>query len=59
MPDADGSFLLQRLPAENADKDDATFETLEHLLAYLSPQFERKRMEELSSKLEAISKERQ
>lgn len=45
---------LQRLPEDSAAKDDQTFETLDNLLAYLSPEFERKRMELLTSKLENI-----
>ncbi|KAL8280994.1 hypothetical protein RQP46_006673 [Phenoliferia psychrophenolica] len=44
-----------RLPPDSAAKDDQVFETLDHLLAYLSPAFEKKRMEVLSDQLENIS----
>jgi hypothetical protein len=46
---------LQRLPEDSAAKDEQSFETLDHLLAYLSPEFERRRMDVLTRKLESIA----
>ncbi|SCV69122.1 BQ2448_2142 [Microbotryum intermedium] len=48
----------KRLPPDSAAKDNETFETLENLLAYLSPAFEAKRMQVLADKLSAVSVER-
>jgi hypothetical protein len=49
---------LQQLPADNDEKEDATYDTLDNLLAYLSPRFEQRRLEELTKKLEAVQAER-
>ncbi|SCZ97659.1 BZ3500_MvSof-1268-A1-R1_Chr4-3g07344 [Microbotryum saponariae] len=48
----------KRLPPDSAAKDTETFETLENLLAYLSPAFEARRMQVLSDKLSAVRMER-
>lgn len=53
MAGADGR--AQRLPPDSAAQDDQTFETLDHLLAYLSPAFENRRIKLLSDRLEDIS----
>lgn len=45
---------MQRLPADSAS-DDQTFETVENLLAYLSPKFEQRRMTLLTERLEDVA----
>lgn len=47
--------FLQRLPEDSAAKDVQNFEDLDHLLAYLSPSFETKRIQLLSDKLENLA----
>ncbi|KAK4053068.1 hypothetical protein OIV83_001803 [Microbotryomycetes sp. JL201] len=43
------------LPPHSADKDNQTFETLDDLLAYLSPAFQRKRDAQLMSRLSELA----